>query len=357
MKLFLHSCFLTLIFFVPVLSQNTYNVVDFGAIDDGRSDASEAFSRAWAHACDDRFAAKIYVPPGRFLLHNANFEGYCTSPSIEFWIEGTLIASSTYDDSNYWIFFYKVDNLSISGGTIDARGHTLWDCKSKNNDCPFGPVSLVISNGYNISINNLASKNSKFFHIMINNSEKVSIRNATITAPEDSPNTDGIHTMDSNDLLITNSSIMTGDDCISISRGTTNLSIQNINCGPGHGISIGSLADVVNEKPVENISVSNIIFTGTSNGLRIKTFARPSNSYVSNVKFHQITMKDVNNPIIIDQNYCPGHEECPHENSGVKITNVQYVDIKGTSTNIEAVHFDCSLSNPCEQILLKNVKC
>lgn len=77
--------------------------------------------------------------------------------------------------------------------------------------------------------------------------------------------------------------------------------------------SIGSLAKVFNEAGVENVTVSSSVFTGTQNGVRIKSWARPSNGFVRNVFFQNLIMKNVENPIIIDQNYCPSKQGCPTE--------------------------------------------
>lgn len=57
-----------------------------------------------------------------------------------------------------------------------------------------------------------------------------------IKAPENSPNTDGIHIQQSKGIEIIGASIQTGDDCISMGVGSSNIYIENVHCGPGHGI-------------------------------------------------------------------------------------------------------------------------
>ncbi|CAN4095643.1 unnamed protein product [Withania somnifera] len=141
-----------------------------------------------------------------------------------------------------------------------------------------------------------------------------------------------------------NSNIGTGDDCISIGPGNSNLWIEGIACGPGHGISIGSLGWESQEQGVQNVTVKTVTFRGTENGVRVKTWARPSSSFVKGVLFQHIVMTNVQNPIIIDQNYCPDHQSCPNQSSGVKISDVTYQDIRGTSA-----------TNPCTGITLEDV--
>lgn len=76
-------------------------------------------------------------------------------------------------------------------------------------------------------------------------------------------------------------------------------------------ISIGSLAKEMNEPGVQNMTVKDVTFVGTQNGVRIKSWGRPSHGFVKNVIFQHCTMINVQNPIIIDQNYCPNMEGCP----------------------------------------------
>lgn len=76
-------------------------------------------------------------------------------------------------------------------------------------------------------------------------------------------------------------------------------------------ISIGSLAKDLEEEGVQNVTVKDTSLIGTDNGLRIKSWARPSNGFVQRVRFINILMRNVKYPIIIDQNYCPRNENCP----------------------------------------------
>lgn len=63
-----------------------------------------------------------------------------------------------------------------------------------------------------------------------------------------------------------------GDDCVSIQTGCSNVYIHNVNCGPGHGISIGSLGKDNTKACVSNITVRDIMMHNTMNGVRIKTW-------------------------------------------------------------------------------------
>lgn len=77
--------------------------------------------------------------------------------------------------------------------------------------------------------------------------------------------------------------------------------------------SIGSLGWDAQEAGVQNVTLKTATFTGTENGVRVKTWARPSNGFVRDVLFQHVVIVNVQNPIIIDQDYCPNHENCPNK--------------------------------------------
>ncbi|KAL5990753.1 hypothetical protein ACLOJK_011657 [Asimina triloba] len=231
------------------------------------------------------------------------------------------------------------------------------DSMGEENRCGLArQLSLVIHNAKDISITGLTLINSQLFHLVIHRSENVEVRETQIIAPGDSPNTDGIHVQQSKNVAIVHAVIKTGDDCISVGPGTMNLWVERVACGPGHGISIGSLAKDLDEAGVQNVTVKSVVFSGTQNGLRIKSWGRPSYGFVRGVVFQNAIMRDVHNPIIIDQNYCPHNKNCPGQHSGVKIRGVKYGNIRGTSATKVAVKFECSPSNPCKDIGLHNVQ-
>ena len=96
--------------------------------------------------------------------------------------------------------------------------------------------TLGFSNSNNIKVVGLTSLNSQMFHIVINGCNNVKMQGVKVSASGNSPNTDGIHVQMSTGVTILNSKIGTGDDCVSIGPGTNSLWIEDIACGPGHGI-------------------------------------------------------------------------------------------------------------------------
>ncbi|KAL9317626.1 hypothetical protein ACSQ67_014143 [Phaseolus vulgaris] len=134
-------------------------------------------------------------------------------------------------------------------GVFDGQGATAW----KQNECAkkFDCKQLGMNFGFNF-INNsivrdITSKDSKHFHVNV-----LGCNNFTF---------DGFKVL-----------------------------IQNVNCGPGHGISIGSLGKYKEEELVEDI-----------------------------------TMDNVQNLVIIDQEYCPNNQ-CS-KGSGVPCEGVEIGDV------------------------------
>nr|XP_016492274.1 PREDICTED: polygalacturonase ADPG1-like [Nicotiana tabacum] len=176
-------------------------------------------------------------------------------------------------------------------------------------------------------------------------------------SPRYSPNNDGIHIQSSQFVTITNSNISsaTWNDCISIGDHSSYINISDIHCGPGHGISIGSLGKGGNLTQVENINVSNSFFSGTTNGARIKTW-QVGTGYVRDVRFENLEFNSMDNPIIIDQNYCDVRGACKEMPIGVHISNVVYENMKGTSSTDIAINLNCSNSVPCTDITLQQIR-
>ncbi|KAH1089976.1 hypothetical protein J1N35_017233 [Gossypium stocksii] len=337
----------------------TYNVLNYGAKPDDNFDSTQALVAAWTLACGSINPATIYVPPGRFLVRNVVFRGQCKNNGIVFRIDGTLVAPSDYKvigSTGNWLLFEHVNGVSIYGGILDGQGTGLWTCKRSGKGCPSGATSLGFSNSRNIVIRGLTLLNSQMYHIVINGCNNVKVEGVRLSASGNSPNTDGIHVQSSSGVTILNTRIGTGDDCVSVGPGTNNLWIEKVACGPGHGISIGSLGKEVEEAGVQNVTVKTVAFTGTENGVRIKSWGRQSSGFARNILFQHAVMTDVQNPIVIDQHYCPDEKNCPGQVSGVKISDVTYQDIHGTSATEVAVKFDCSSEYPCRNIRLEDVK-
>ncbi|GER41962.1 pectin lyase-like superfamily protein [Striga asiatica] len=321
-----------------------FPVTKYGAIADGNTDINKPLLGAWRDACEAD-GGLILVPKGNFLLSGATLNGPCNGATV-FQNEGIITASPGAHGEEYWISFYEVNGLTIrGGGTFDGNGPSAWSLQKTR------PTSIKISKCNNLTIRDIVSLNSKEFHFHIIVSDNILINNVYIRAPADSPNTDGIHLGRCTNVNIINSRISTGDDCISMGDGSKNINIESVICGPGHGISIGSLGRYVNEEDVTGVTVRNCSLINTANGLRIKTLAPSTvSTTVSNVTFEDINLRNVRNPIVIDQYYCM-KSSCSHaKDSSIKINGVKYINVKGTTASPIAVNLQCSRAQPCEDL-------
>ncbi|KAL0362529.1 UNVERIFIED_CONTAM: Exopolygalacturonase [Sesamum calycinum] len=340
------------------LPPRSFDVTKYGAVANGRTDSTRAFVRAWEDACAYNGRSRVRIPEGTYLLGSVSFQGPCKG-SMTFLIKGTLRA--TTDPGKFftdtWIGFRYLVNLTVKGGGyLDGQGAAAWgynDC-NKNPDCKPLPATLRFDFVRNSKVQYLRSINSKNSHINIFACHNMDISYIRLSAPAHSPNTDGIRIGSSTRINISRAVISTGDDCISMVSGSQNIDISDVSCGPGHGISVGSLGRSHQHEHVTGISVRNCTFIGSDNGVRIKTWAPSLYSLASNITFQDIAMISVHNPIVIDQQYCP-LAQCLEGDSAVQIENVIFKNIWGISSTQVAVNLQCSGSLPCKNVKIINI--
>ncbi|KAK4275865.1 hypothetical protein QN277_018879 [Acacia crassicarpa] len=336
-----------------------FDITKYGGAPNG--DLTSSLKRAWKAACASTSASKVLVPKNTYNLKQIELNGPCKAP-IELHIEGNIVAPKDPIQLNgdaQWLRFGYIDSFTLSGGaTFDGHGSTAW----KQNNChkTWNCKKLSMNFGFNFMnnsiIRDITSKNSKNFHVNVLGCRNITFVKFSIKAPADSPNTDGIHIGRSTRVRILHSNIETGDDCISLGDGSRQVIVKDVTCGPGHGISVGSLGKYEYEEPVEGLIVKNCTFKNTDNGVRIKTWPGTSVKIpVSRLHFENLVMINVTNPIIIDQEYCPWNQCSKKTPSKVKISRVSFNNIKGTSTTKKGMILICSSGVPCEEVKLANI--
>ncbi|KAK4349116.1 hypothetical protein RND71_031871 [Anisodus tanguticus] len=341
-----------------------FDVTSYGAAGDGVHDDTQAFKQVWRAACNDENQnPSILIPSGKsFLVRPITFQGPCKSTNIQIQLSGSIEAPEdpeawTGCENVSWIYFTGVFGLFINGsGTINGHGQRWWNTPSRtrvNGTCT-KPTAVHFNYCNGLRLNRIRLVNSSRDHIILTYSKEVTFSNIHISAPKYSRNTDGVDIFFSSQLRIQDSIIQTGDDCIAVNTGCSDIHITGISCGPGHGISIGSLGPNNTFANVEDVYVTNCYLEGTENGVRIKSWQGGS-GYARSIHFENINLKNVENPIIIDQNYCNGGHSCEPQVSAVQVSNVTYKKIYGTTSSKLAINLNCSNSTACANIDMENI--
>ncbi|KAK2397988.1 putative polygalacturonase [Trifolium repens] len=324
--------------------------MDYGARGDGKSDDTQAFESAWSDACKAGGMSTLIIPAeNSFFVTKIHFSGPCNA-KIHIQFEGQIVAppKEAWKVGGYLISIDNVDGLTIDGngqGEADGDGSTWWQCRGCQR-----PGVLQFHSCNDLSVSNIKITNSPKGHISVNKCIGATFSNISIDSPPTSPNTDGFDISFSSNILVEDSNIKSGDDCIAINGGSSLINATGITCGPGHGISVGSLGKARPDDQVSDIYVRNCTFIGTSNGGRIKTTPGGS-GYAKNITFEKIILVDVKNPIIIDQHYLKALEL----DTDVSISDITYRGFEGTCEGNVAINLDCSSSTPCQNIILDEI--
>jgi polygalacturonase len=237
---------------------------------------------------------------------------------------------------------FVIETVTCAGenGTIDGQGSVWWDMWKKGT-LPFTrPHLLELMDSSDAIVSNVVFQDSPFWNIHPVYCSNVVIRNVTILAPHDSPNTDGIDPDSSSNVCIEDCYISTGDDLIAIKSGwdeygiaygrpSSDITIRRITgSSPFAGFSVGSETS----GGVENVLAEHLNFYSSGFGVHIKTNTGRG-GFIRNITVSDVTLDNVRYGLRIagdvgghpDERY--NHNALPIVD-GLTIKNVQGQNIK-----------------------------
>ncbi len=261
-------------------------------------------------------------------------------------------------------------DIGITGeGTVDGNGKLWWDAKAadkaKGTKENQRPLLIDITNSKGILVEGVTLQNSPQYNLTTFLCDGLTVRGVTILNPgKGAPNTDGIDPFSTSHVLIEHTTIDTGDDNIAIKSGlvergepnvpSTDIVIRDCTLRAGHGLSIGSET----AGGVRNVTVERVTFSGTRQGIRIKS-ARGRGNDLGPFTYKDITMENVETPIQITAYYTggkddPGAPAVPMDEHTPRFHDISIENLTATG----ALHAGVILGLPESPVLrvsLKNV--
>jgi polygalacturonase len=287
---------------LPDIPTNRFNVVQFGAVGDGRTlntaAIQQAIAAAGANGGTVLFPAGNYVTgpltlTNRLNLHLAKGAVLLISDDLKTY----PLTAKRYQDC---IYASDAHDLAITGeGIIDGQGQAWWTALEEDSEMVHRPFLVKLFNCTRVLVEGVTLRNSPMFHLVPQECTDVTLRHVTIRSPANTHNTDGIDPSGWN-FLITGCTIDAGDDNIAIkpgggrSPGNKNFLITDCTFLHGHGMSVGSST----RHGLEDLTVSNCVFDGTTAGIRIKT-GRGTGGRLRHLTYEKLTMTNVKNVISI----------------------------------------------------------
>lgn len=280
---------------VPKFPEQTFNVLDHGAVADGKTNNSEAFARAIT-ACNEGGGGRVVVPPGEYLtgpihlksnvnLHLEEGAEILFSTDKEAYLPVVHTSYEGVELMNYspLIYAYQQKNIAVTGKGVlngQASNENWWPwCGAPRYGYKEGmpqhqddhnrerlmemskkgvPVSeRIFGKGHqfrptffepfeceNILIQGVTFINAPFWVIHPMKSNHITVDDVTVNSH--GPNNDGCNPEYSKMVRIANSIFDTGDDCIAIKSGrdddgrrvgisSENIVVENCIMKDGHG--------------------------------------------------------------------------------------------------------------------------
>ena len=375
----------------PVFPKMTFNIVDYGAVPDGKTKNTAAFAKAIA-ACHQAGGGRVLVPAGTWFTGPILMQSH-----VDLHLEKGAVVSFSSDPVDYAPSVFKSlgrarpglicnnrgEDLALTGeGEFNGNGQPWWKpvaekkkLKLKRDprvstipsewsfvdpgtgrEVTIGrPTFVSFNNSTNLLIEGVTFRDGPIFMVHPNDCDNVIIRKIRVLSA-DGENTDGIDPAACRNVLIEDCYLDTGDDCLVIKsspgRAAENIVIRNLTAKRGHGgVVIGSTI----KGGVRNVFACNCDFDGTDAGIRIKS-NRDCGGPVENLWFQNIRMGTILKQAIIMEMWYNDKERTlpPSPDSTPAFRNIHIRDVTCKAADQAMVLIGLPES-PIHDVTLENV--
>ena len=288
-----------------MLGARTYNVREFGAKGDGVT-LDTAAVQAAIDACNRDNGGTVLIPAGDFIVGTLELKSNVT---LHLSTKGRLLGSKRREDYQngkgvpsgngnvVFLFAVNAENLTIEGrGTVDGNGAAFFNGKGDNTgpgqDSSQGnfdrPHLAIFYKCNNMVLRDTFFTNSAYHCFRILQCKQVNIDGVRIYNRVNK-NNDGFHFNNSQYVHISNCDVQCQDDACALFGSNQFVTVTNCSFSTRWSIfRFGS-------GEAQNIAISNCLIYDTY-GCPIKIGAG-GRSYIENLTFSNIIMKNVTGPI------------------------------------------------------------
>lgn len=273
-------------------AQKIFNVLEYGARGDGKTDDAIAIQKAIA-SCSKEGGGRVVFPAGHCFLSGP----IDLQSNIDFHLEAGAVLLASTDEKKYtksafrnnpgegtiWIGGENLENVMLSGqGEINGNGIAFMGEELEDSYVlkPFNildprPHVITIIGGKNIRIRDLKIGNSAYWTIHLIGCDDVVISGITLLNSLKVRNSDGIDLDHSRNVRISDCYIESGDDCICLKNrreyeefgNCENITVNNCTMtSRSCAIKIGS----ENMDTIRQVLFNNCIIKNSNRGVGIQ---------------------------------------------------------------------------------------
>lgn len=286
--------------------EHVYNVKDFGAAGDGKTNDTAAIARAVEEAAGT--GGTVLLENGVFYTGQITLKSDMTlfiAPTATLYADpdrhayNKVVPSNGYNGNRQLgrsiIYFENAKNVRVTGGgTIFGNGFYAYN---ENDPSDQRPCVLYFAHAQDVVIEDIHIVQSPFWTVVPYECAQVTVRRVNITN-HTAPNRDGIDPVNTQKMTIEDCCIFAGDDAICPKSGNQVplADIEVRGCllqSDCNGIKIGTDT----QGPVSNLSFEDIHIKKV--GLSGLTIQSIDGSDIAHIRFKRIDMNDVDNALFV----------------------------------------------------------